>query len=147
MLTAEQRKYLRTMAERLTELERIVADQQQQIEQLKKKPTSSRFSPPTIEEVTAQIRHKGYLIDPETFWHYYNARGWRLSSNQVMKCWKSALVTFSKHTQFTPPETLKQQAVDRQALARKRDREQRQRQMAAERKQHEQDFGLKLKKP
>ena len=149
-MTPEQSAYIRSMAQRIQVLENTVQMQNIQLLEINKqlkKPSSKRFSPPTLEQVTAQIRHKGYLIDPETFWHYYNARGWRLSNNSPMRCWKSALVTFSKHTEFASPEALRQQHVDRHALARKRQREERQAAMEAERRQHEQDFGLKVKKP
>lgn len=131
-MTPEQSAYIRKLIQRVEVLEASVSMQGQQIlalhEQLKKRQPTTRFSPPTLDEVTAQIRHKGYLIDPETFWHYHNARGWVLTNGKPMRCWKSALVTFSKHTEFSPPETLRQQHVDRQALARKRQREEQRRQ-------------------
>ena len=54
------------------------------------------FKKPTIEELDEYIAEKGYAIDAEYFWHYYEARGWKLK-NGPMKSWKSALVTFEKN--------------------------------------------------
>lgn len=50
---------------------------------------------PTIEEVTAYIQFKGYEIDPETFWHFYNSKGWKVGK-EPMKSWRSACVTWTR---------------------------------------------------
>ena len=149
-MTPEQSSYIRKLVERVQVLEASVSIQGQQIlalhEQLKKK-TAPRFSPPTLEEVTQLVRHKGYLVDPETFYHYYEAQGWKLSNGRPMVKWQSALVTFSKHTEFLPAQAVQQQRADSMAAARKRDREKLQRQHEEALRQHQQDFGLRIKKP
>lgn len=56
---------------------------------------SSRFSPPTLEEVKAYCfeRHNG--VDPEQFIAFYTAKGWKVG-NQPMKDWKAAVITWEK---------------------------------------------------
>ena len=103
-------------------LARKIAELEEEVKQLKKRKGSTRFTPPTIDEVAAWIRHKGYCIDAETFWHYHEARGWVLSNGRQMRSWKSALVTFQKNTQYQPA-TL--QATDDLAKRRARREEQR----------------------
>ena len=53
------------------------------------------FKKPTVEEVAAHIREMGYVFDAETFWNYYEAKGWRVGRH-VMRSWQSACVTWQK---------------------------------------------------
>lgn len=53
----------------------------------------SRFKPPTVEEVSAYIRDKGYSVDAEKFVAYYESNGWRVGRNP-MRDWKAALRTW-----------------------------------------------------
>jgi hypothetical protein len=46
---------------------------------------------PTLEEVKEYFKEKKTKIDPETFWNWYEARGWK-----DIKKWKSCLVTWEK---------------------------------------------------
>jgi hypothetical protein len=71
------------------------------------------FSPPTVEEITAEIASKGgsyTKIDPVKFFNYYEARGWLLKG-QPMKSWRAALATWDRnnHSSETgkplPPKT------------------------------------------
>lgn len=55
-----------------------------------KPPTRQRFSPPTVDEVRAYCREKGYCTDPERFVDYYTSNGWRVGKNP-MKDWKAAV--------------------------------------------------------
>ena len=61
----------------------------------KKEERPGRFSPPSVEEVGAYVREKGYHIDPEAFVAFYESKGWKVGSNP-MKDWKSAVVTWEK---------------------------------------------------
>jgi hypothetical protein len=51
---------------------------------------------PTIEEVVAYCKEKGYTFDPEYFFHYHESRGWMIGKCP-MKNWHSACVTFQKN--------------------------------------------------
>lgn len=58
--------------------------------------TAKRFSPPTLEELTAYIREKGYTFSAEAFIAYYDSVGWRIGGKSPMKDWRSACVTWQK---------------------------------------------------
>lgn len=51
--------------------------------------TSKKFRKPTLDELIAYIKEKGYEIDAEAFMSYYDANGWRVGRN-LMKSWKAA---------------------------------------------------------
>ena len=51
------------------------------------------FVRPTMAEVAAYIREKGYTFSAEHFWHYNDNKGWRIGRN-VMKSWRSACETW-----------------------------------------------------
>lgn len=61
------------------------------------KKTSSRFEPPTVEEVREYIELKGYSMDPEDFHDYYSASGWTLSNGRKMKDWKAAVNRWNRN--------------------------------------------------
>ena len=54
-----------------------------------------KFVKPTVEEVAARIREKGYTFGAEQFWSYYESTGWKVGRNP-MKDWKSACVTWQR---------------------------------------------------
>lgn len=56
---------------------------------------NNRFTPPTIEEVSAYCRERGNNIDPEAFVAYYTSKGWMVGRSK-MKDWKSAVITWEK---------------------------------------------------
>lgn len=57
-------------------------------------PPEKEFIVPSIEEVAAFIKEKGYKVDAELFWHFYESKGWMVGRNK-MKNWKSAVVTWT----------------------------------------------------
>lgn len=62
-----------------------------------KAKTSSRFHPPTLEEVTAYCLERKNSVDPQRFIDYYEARGWILKGNSKMKDWKACIRTWEKN--------------------------------------------------
>lgn len=67
-----------------------------------KKPTTKtttrareKFVKPTVDEVAAHVREKGYTFDPVAFWNYYESNGWKVGRN-TMKSWTSACVTWQR---------------------------------------------------
>lgn len=64
-------------------------------EEKEKKERTKVFKKPTIEEVEAYCNEKGYPIDPEAFWHFYESKGWMVGKNK-MKSWKDACVTWAR---------------------------------------------------
>ena len=61
----------------------------------KKTKKSNHFEPPTVDEVAAHCREKGYHIDPEAFVAYYQTRNWKVGRDK-MSDWKAATVTWEK---------------------------------------------------
>ena len=53
---------------------------------------------PTIEEVKAYVREKGYHFDPQHFWDYYEASGWHFASGKPVKSWKQCCVTWERNS-------------------------------------------------
>lgn len=54
-----------------------------------RKRQHSHFVPPTLEEVTAYVRERGSMVDPQGFIDFYAAKGWMVGKN-LMKDWKAA---------------------------------------------------------
>ncbi|MBO7673650.1 MAG: phage replisome organizer N-terminal domain-containing protein [Atopobiaceae bacterium] len=53
------------------------------------------FAKPSIEEVRAYIDEKHYHFDAETFWNFYESKGWWVGRNK-MKSWKAACATWER---------------------------------------------------
>ena len=51
---------------------------------------------PTLDEVKEYITEKGYPIDAEHFWNFYEANGWVQGRGKPIKKWKSCLTTWLK---------------------------------------------------
>ncbi len=50
-----------------------------------------QFTPPTVEEVRAYCRERGYQqVDPQRFCDFYNSKGWMIGKNK-MQNWKSSV--------------------------------------------------------
>lgn len=59
------------------------------------KPPRTRFVPPSVEEVRAYCKEKGYGIDPERFVDYYQANGWVQGKGKPIKDWKACVRTWA----------------------------------------------------
>lgn len=55
---------------------------------------SYRFSPPTLEEIKTYILEKGYSVDADRFFNFYESKGWYVGKNK-MKDWKAAVRTWT----------------------------------------------------
>lgn len=60
-----------------------------------KKTTTTKFTPPTIQEVLDYCKERNNDIDAEKFWHYYESKGWKIGK-EPMKKWQSAVITWEK---------------------------------------------------
>ena len=65
-------------------------------EKEKKKKATSRFTPPTLEEVKAYCLERKNNVDPERFIDYYTSNGWVVGKNK-MKDWKAAVRTWERN--------------------------------------------------
>lgn len=63
-----------------------------------KKRGTRPFEKPTVEEIAAYVREKGYDVVPEAFFAFYESKGWKIGKNP-MKNWKQAVVTWQYREQ------------------------------------------------
>lgn len=66
------------------------------------KEKRKRFSPPTLEEVSAYCRERRNKVDPQRFIDYYEARGWELKHGQKVKDWMACIRTWESQYKVTP---------------------------------------------
>lgn len=59
------------------------------------KEKTSRFLPPTLEEVKIYCQEKGYGIDAERFVDFYSSKGWYVGKNK-MKDWEAAVRNWAR---------------------------------------------------
>ena len=62
---------------------------------VKAQRVSKNFQKPTIEEVTTYIQERNNNIDPESFYHYYEANNWCMGKTKI-KNWKACIITWEK---------------------------------------------------
>ena len=56
----------------------------------KERNKTSRFKPPSLEDLKDFIAENQYSVDPMTFFNYYETVGWKVGKNK-MKSWQSAV--------------------------------------------------------
>ncbi len=71
--------------------------------------TSSRFVPPTLEEVAAYCRERQSTVSAESFHDFYSANGWVQGKGKPIKDWRAAVRTWERRDRengkrFIPPE-------------------------------------------
>lgn len=73
------------------------------------KEKTSRFFPPTLEEVSRYCQEAGYRVDAERFVDFYESKGWYVGKNR-MKDWKAAVRNWarSQRQELTAEGTEKQ---------------------------------------
>ncbi len=62
------------------------------------------FVPPTIEEVTTYCKDHAPRVDPERWWNYYSANGWRVGKNKMVS-WHAAIATWERGERERRPTT------------------------------------------
>lgn len=59
--------------------------------ELEKRGSASRFTPPTLDEVKKYVLEEGLsFVNTDIFYNYYEACGWIVGNNKIMKDWKAA---------------------------------------------------------
>ena len=61
-----------------------------------KAKSPARFIKPTFEEVAEYCRERGNDVDPQSWYDYYTANGWRVGRNP-MKDWKASVRTWERN--------------------------------------------------
>lgn len=57
-----------------------------------KERKSTDFTPPTIEEIRAYCLERHNNVDPQQFFDYYNAGGWKDQGGKPVKNWKQKMI-------------------------------------------------------
>lgn len=65
------------------------------------KKGSTRFQKPTIEEIRQYCLEKGYNVDAEQFFNFYESKGW-LVGKSPMRNWRAAVCTWNKREKEIP---------------------------------------------
>ncbi len=72
---------------------------------------STRFVPPSLDEVKAYCQERGNGVDPQRFIDYYTANGWLVGKNK-MKDWKACVRTWEKNNFSQPQKPAKERAFN-----------------------------------
>lgn len=62
---------------------------------------SRRFQKPSLDEIRQYCRDKGYNVDAEQFYNFYESKGWVVGKSP-MKNWRAAVSTWSKREKEIP---------------------------------------------
>ena len=73
---------------------------------------SGRFTPPTLEEVTAYCEERKNDIDPEAFIDHYTGNGWKVGKNP-MKDWRAAVRQWERNDIRTGRKPKQQQFANK----------------------------------
>ena len=68
------------------------------------KKETTRFAPPTVEEVSAYCQERGNNVNPERFVNYYSSNGWMVGRTK-MKDWKASVRTWEQRDGKAKPAT------------------------------------------
>ena len=63
---------------------------------------ATRFTPPTLEEVTAYCQERSNNVDPQRFIDFYESKGWMVGKNK-MKDWKACVRTWEQRDKKEKP--------------------------------------------
>lgn len=77
-------------------------------EDKKKAGKAKRFTKPTLADIQAYCAERGNNVDPEHFYDYYEANGWKVGKNP-MKDWKASVRTWERNG-YDKPQTSKPSA-------------------------------------
>lgn len=62
---------------------------------VKESTKRTAFVPPSLDEISAYISEKGYSVDAERFFNFYEAKGWMIGKTK-MKKWENAVANWEK---------------------------------------------------
>ncbi len=62
---------------------------------VKESTKRTAFVPPSLDEISSYISEKGYSVDAERFFNFYESKGWMVGKNK-MKSWKAAVANWEK---------------------------------------------------
>ena len=83
-----------------------------------KTPQKSKFTPPSVEEVTAFCQERGNSVNPNAFVDFYTSVGWKVG-NKAMKDWRAAVRTWERRPQQVGARTASDAIASRQQKMRR----------------------------
>ena len=75
----------------------------------KESNSRKRFVKPSVEQIASYCKEKGYDVDAERFFNYYESKGWVVGKSP-MKDWKSAVRTWVSNQKSSQPSSSPQVA-------------------------------------
>ena len=88
----------------------------EEVKKESKPKKGTRFTPPTVEEVTAYCQERGNNVNPQRFVDYYSSNGWMVGKNK-MKDWRACVRTWEQKDGKKPepkyPVVVPQDETDR----------------------------------
>jgi hypothetical protein len=62
------------------------------------------FQTPTMDEISSYIKEKGYQVDAQRFFDFYESKGWYIGKNK-MKDWRAAVRTWARSDRQQQPKS------------------------------------------
>jgi len=91
-------KLQRNSSETQTELQRNSSETIQECKKEKNDKNDKKkkaFQPPSISDISIYIDEKGFSVDAESFFNFYESKGWLIGKNK-MKSWTAAIGTWER---------------------------------------------------
>lgn len=89
------RKISQSDKERSQNIAKIAVSDSVSVSVSDKEIKRSRFTPPSLDDVSNYVKDKGYNIDPEAFIDFYTSKGWKIGKD-TMKDWRAAVRTWAR---------------------------------------------------
>lgn len=111
MITSDSVMQDKTRKEETRKEKKRLEENKEEGEQAPTHP-KARFLKPTLEEIREYCLSRNNYVDPERFFDYYEANGWKVGKNP-MKDWRAAVRTWeSREKSEAPKKTKKQEYSD-----------------------------------
>lgn len=107
MITSDSVMQDKTRKEETRKEKKRLEENKEEGEQAPTHP-KARFLKPTLEEIREYCLSRNNYVDPERFYDYYEANGWKVGKNP-MKDWRAAVRTWESREKSEAPKKLKKE--------------------------------------
>jgi phage replication O-like protein O len=83
----------------------------------KRKPVS--LNPPNVDDIRSYVTEKNLPIDPQVFYNYFDASGWRDKSGSLVYSWKQKLITWASYSNNQSTSVISSNYSDEEIAANK----------------------------
>lgn len=70
------------------------------------------FNPPSLDEVKAYIKEKGYRFNPNDFYDYYASANWHKGDGKPVRNWKQCCATWESHAHGNAASVTRRPIID-----------------------------------